>query len=51
MRFIVNYIRQVFCKHDWLIEEKFTDSNLKRGTKVYMRCKKCGYHQKHWKYV
>jgi len=50
---IINYIRQMFCKHDFLIEEGHVKSDgfLKSGTKVYMRCKKCGWHTKHWKYV
>jgi hypothetical protein len=55
MRRIVNYFRQTFCKHDWIIEEKIIklegllyDKNSER---VYMRCKKCGYHQKHWKFI
>lgn len=55
MRRIINYIRQCFCSHDWLIEDRYIeifdefDNWQKKGTKVYMRCKKCGYHQKHWK--
>lgn len=51
MRTIVNYFRQVFCKHDWLIEEGRVDSYMRIGAKVYMRCKKCGYHQSHWKFI
>jgi hypothetical protein len=56
MRHLVNYFRQVFCKHDWHIEEEyvkensFTSLNEKAGVKVYMRCKKCGYHKNHWKF-
>ena len=54
MRTIVDYFRQVFCKHDWLIEEgkvsKKTDFETKDGWMVYMRCKKCGYHKSHWKF-
>jgi hypothetical protein len=56
MRRFVNYLRQMFCKHKWIAEEsrvsheKF-DGNLKQGVKVYMRCEKCAYHQKHWKYI
>ena len=63
MRRLINYIRQCFCKHDWVIEESYYEeytqmigfskesSKLTRqGTKVYMRCKKCGYHTNHWKY-
>lgn len=55
MRYIIDYIRQIFCKHDWLIEEmpcQITDYEgkiMRTGEKVYMRCKKCGYHKRHWK--
>jgi len=52
MRSLVNYIRQVFCNHDWLIEEgKVNDDAMGHGTKIYMRCKWCGYHKKHWKFI
>ena len=52
MRTIVNYIRQIFCKHDWITEENYVRDDMRGdGTKIYMRCKKCGYHTKHWKYV
>lgn len=55
MRRLVNYIRQIFCKHDWITDEGYTQSELgsmdRSGMKVYMRCKKCGYHQNHWKYL
>lgn len=40
----------MFCKHDWLTEECFVRGHYNDGTKVYMRCKRCGYHKKHWKY-
>ncbi len=56
MRTIVNYFRQVFCKHDFLVEESpYILENefgnvLRQGTKVYMRCTKCGYHTNHWKF-
>jgi hypothetical protein len=51
MKYIVNYIRQLFCKHDWLTEESKVDHECGTATRVYMRCKKCGYHQKHWKFI
>lgn len=56
MRTIVNYLRQVFCKHDFIISEgKATTQNgfgnTKEGIKVYMICKKCGYHSNHWKFL
>ena len=55
MRYLINYIREAFCKHDWLVEETKnctveTPVRDKTGTKVYMRCRRCGYHQKHWKH-
>jgi predicted Zn-ribbon and HTH transcriptional regulator len=52
MRTIVNYIRQIFCKHDWITEEKHVRDDMRGdGMKIYMRCKKCGYHTKHWKFI
>lgn len=54
MRRLIEYIRQMFCEHDYLIEEKITQIDglyySKKGEKVYMRCKKCGYYHSHWKY-
>jgi hypothetical protein len=56
MRTIVNYFRQVFCKHDFLVEESHVINHdqdgyiTRQGTKVYMRCTKCGYHTNHWKF-
>ena len=55
MRTIIDYLRSCFCNHDWFIEEnwvKNTDydgTTTRQGTKVYMRCKTCGHHKKHWK--
>lgn len=51
MRTLVNYIRQMFCKHDWQIEESFCKSGYHSDYRVYMRCKKCSYHKKHWKFL
>lgn len=56
MRFLLNYVRQIFCKHDWLVEEKYCTNSSdfgdsKSGIKVYMRCKKCCYHKRHWKFI
>lgn len=60
MRQLAMYLRQVFCKHDWDISEKamrLTRTQNSTGikefedfTQVYMRCKKCGYHQRHKKF-
>ena len=56
MRTLINYLRQAFCKHDWNVEEDVVSvtsyfETTKNGTKVYMRCNKCGYHKNHWKYL
>lgn len=51
MRWLVNYIRSCFCKHDWelLKEVKMWDGdtqyNMPIGTKWVYRCKKCGWHK------
>lgn len=57
MRRLFLYIRQCFCKHDFIVEEEYVEENIegltkttKTGPKVYMRCKNCGYHMSHWKY-
>lgn len=45
MRRLINYIRSLFCEHDWeLIFDTLIQDNLYRcyaSEKVY-RCKKCG---------
>jgi hypothetical protein len=52
MRTIVIYIRQIFCKHDFEIEDKFVETDYGRqGNKRYLFCKKCGHHTNHWKHV
>lgn len=49
MRRIVNYIRQVFCKHDfecnegWITRFDRFGGVSYRGEVIYKRCKKCGY--------
>ncbi len=50
----INYIRSCFCKHDWYTEDIYYHKDdgwggWRKGKKVYMRCKKCGYHTRHWK--
>lgn len=53
MRFIINYIRQSFCKHDFEKEDVATYScfNDNRPYKIvtHMICNKCGYHTKYKK--
>lgn len=54
MRYIVNYIRQIFCNHNFEKSEancEITGTFDKRvGIKVCLICKKCGYHKSFWKY-
>lgn len=48
MRWLINYIRSCFCKHDWELikhEEAYNPEYswlTKRHDWIY-RCKKCGY--------
>ena len=51
MRTIANYIRQIFCKHDFEMEDKFVETYGQQGMKRYLYCKKCGYHSNHWKHL
>lgn len=51
MRWLINYIRSCFCKHEWelIFEDNIYGSSFKmpdNKIKVY-RCKKCGYSQKY----
>lgn len=49
MRWIVNYIRSLFCAHDWELifrNNVETDLGERFSLKVY-RCKKYGYHKKY----
>lgn len=55
MRSIINYLRSLFCKHDFTYEEKHctVTSDLgssKAGLKVSRTCKKCGWHKSYWKF-
>lgn len=46
MRWLINYIRQCFCKHDWECLERAKvcdDIGDLIGEKWMWRCKKCGY--------
>lgn len=50
MRFLINYIRSCFCRHDFELigetstyESPHSERPYKR-TKTYF-CKKCGYHK------
>lgn len=56
MRRLFLYLRQCFCKHDFLANEKMVEERTDdghvyaRGIKVSIICKKCGYHNNFWKY-
>lgn len=52
MRWLINYIRSCFCKHEWelLKEYKVWDGDnpyakYPKGTQWVYRCKKCGWHK------
>lgn len=52
MRWIINYIRSCFCKHEWelLKQANVWDScdsyaRYPIGTKWVYMCKKCGWHK------
>lgn len=50
IRWLINYIRSCFCKHDWEIIFEGTVEDCGCGSfyhnKIY-RCKKCGYSKKY----
>lgn len=55
MRTLVNYFRQVFCKHAWNFEEcttrEFLEGRLIRtGQRVTATCQKCAYYKSYWKF-
>ena len=44
MRWLINYIRSCFCKHEWeLIFDVFVKGDMKSFSCKTYRCKKCGY--------
>jgi hypothetical protein len=48
MRFIVNYIRSLFCAHDWeLIHDVFVRGDFSDYCCKTYRCKKCGYSKRY----
>jgi len=53
MRFLVWYLKSVFCEHDWEREEievtTITPISIKTKTQVSATCKKCGWHRKYYK--
>ena len=46
MRWLIDYIRSCFCKHDW---ELIFHGEVRDGGAYYWiyRCKKCGYSKKY----
>lgn len=52
MRWLINYIRSCFCKHDWEKLSEIRDFNIDISIEVPIsytfiyRCKKCGMVQK-----
>lgn len=55
MTYIINYIRRMFCKHEFQYDEKHSthyidDKITRQGTKVSRTCKKCGWHKSYWKF-
>lgn len=52
MRWLINYLRQCFCKHDFDKEEitLVNDLNEAVNIKVSLFCTKCGYHKSFKKY-
>jgi hypothetical protein len=51
MRWLINYLRQCLCKHDFEREEITVYNQYSRPSyyEVHMECKKCGYHTKYKK--
>lgn len=50
MRLIVNYLRSLFCKHEWEKIAEITlmneEHDIPAGYQFVYRCPKCGYTQK-----
>ena len=51
MRWLVNYIRQMFCQHDWELLAHIHLYETDQDTRPYgssrtYRCKKCGFVQR-----
>ena len=52
MRWLINYIRSCFCKHEWELLDRSsvygfgdTRDSIPMGTQWTYRCEKCGYFQ------
>lgn len=51
MRTFMTYLRQIFCNHKFIAEDKYCTSPEKNGIKTSLYCSKCGYHRKFWKFI
>lgn len=52
---IINYIKQLFCKHIFEFDETdYKSTNMlggeRTGKRVSVLCKKCTYHKSFWKF-
>lgn len=54
MRWLINYLRQCFCKHEFQVSEHYctegSEFSSRKGYKVALYCPKCGYHKSFWKF-
>jgi RNase P subunit RPR2 len=55
MIYLINYLRQAFCKHEFVYEENYCESSddmggYRNGYKVNRTCKKCGWYKRYWKF-
>lgn len=57
MRWLICYIRSLFCKHifeyheqNYIIESAYSHDIIKNDIKVSALCTKCGYHKAYWKF-
>lgn len=51
MRWLIEYIRSLFCLHEYKYDEDFVKGVCKDGTRVSVTCTKCGYHKSYWKFM
>lgn len=54
MKWIINYLKQCFCKHEFRFEERqskrATWYGEREGLRVSRTCEKCGDHKSYWKF-
>lgn len=53
MRWLANYLRQVFCRHEFHViygegESVRASGATKQGPMIAKTCRKCGYHTSGW---